>query len=149
MKRMLAIALLVSFIIGCSKQVEMDLREASIATLQEAMEKGELSSQKIVSYYLAEIARIDHAGPHLRSIIEINPDAMSIATALDSERAESGPRGPLHGIPVVLKANIDTGDKMHTTAGSLALVNHRAPNDAFMVATARGRSDYSRQIQPQ
>jgi len=137
MKRMLAIALLVSFIIGCSKQVEMDLREASIATLQEAMEKGELSSQKIVSYYLAEIARIDHAGPHLRSIIEINPDAMSIATALDSERAESGPRGPLHGIPVVLKANIDTGDKMHTTAGSLALVNHRAPNDAFMVARLR------------
>ena len=137
MKRILAIVLLVSFITGCTKQVEMDLREVSIATLQDAMENGELNSQKIVSYYLAEIARIDHAGPELRSIIEINPDAMSIAAALDLERAEGGPRGPLHGIPVVLKANIDTGDQMHTTAGSLALANHRAPDDAFMVARLR------------
>ena len=90
------------------------------------MQSGELRSQDIVGYYLAEIARIDHAGPELRSIIEINPDALEIAAGLDEERIASGPRGPLHGVPIVLKANIDTGDRMHTTAGSLALAAHRA-----------------------
>jgi amidase len=115
----------------------IDLREYDIAALQTAMQSGELNSQGIVGYYLAEIARIDHAGPELRSIIEINPDAMEIAASLDQERDASGPRGPLHGIPVVLKANIDTGDRMHTTAGSLALAAHRAADDAFLVARLR------------
>jgi amidase len=120
-----------------TRESQTDLREYDIAALQAAMQNGDLSSQDIVGHYLAEIARIDHAGPELRSIIEINPDAMEIAASLDRERAASGPRGPLHGIPVVLKANIDTGDRMHTTAGSLALATHRAADDAFLVERLR------------
>ena len=122
---------------GAAQEPRIDLRENDVAALQAAMRNGNLSSQDIIGYYLREIARIDHAGPELRSIIEINPDAMEIAIRLDREREASGPRGPLHGIPVVLKANIDTGDRMHTTAGSLALANHRAANDAFLVARLR------------
>jgi len=120
-----------------ARELQIDLREYDIASLQAAMQSGELDSQDIVGHYLAEIARIDHAGPELRSIIEINPDAMEIAAGLDRERAASGPRGPLHGIPIVLKANIDTGDRMHTTAGSLALATHRAADDAFLVERLR------------
>lgn len=143
MKNIPGITLLALLAFACSnralatEQTHADLRETDIATLQAAMQSGELSSQDIVAYYLAEIARIDHAGPELRAIIEINPDAMDIAAALDAERADTGPRGPLHGIPVVLKANIDTGDRMHTTAGSLALAEHRAPDDSFLVARLR------------
>jgi amidase len=120
-----------------TQEPPIDLREYDIAALQTAMRNGDLTSQVIVGYYLAEIVRIDHAGPELRSIIEINPDAMEIAANLDQERAASGARGPLHGIPVVLKANIDTGDRMHTTAGSLALATHRAADDAFLVTRLR------------
>jgi len=111
--------------------------EWDIAALQQAMEAGDLSARALVDYYLDRIERIDRAGPELRSIIEINPDARSIADALDAERRASGPRGPLHGIPVVLKANIDTGDKMATTAGSLALDGFRAADDAFLVKRLR------------
>ncbi|MBW2540670.1 MAG: amidase [Deltaproteobacteria bacterium] len=131
------LALIALFVFACSQEPSIDLREYDVAALQAAMESGELLSQDIVGYYLAEIARIDHAGPELRSIIEINPDALEIAAKLDEERIASGPRGPLHGIPIVLKANIDTGDQMHTTAGSLALADHRAPDDAFLVSRLR------------
>jgi len=137
MKRFRSLALIPLLVLACKQQPSIDLREYDVAALQDAMQSGELRSQDIVSYYLAEIARIDHAGPELRSIIEINPDAMQIAADLDEERTASGPRGPLHGIPVVLKANIDTGDRMHTTAGSLALATHRAPDDAFLVSRLR------------
>jgi len=111
--------------------------EQDIATLQQAMEAGELTAVKLVDYYLGRIEALDQAGPKLSSIIELNPDARSIAEALDQERAESGPRGPLHGIPVVLKANIDTGDRMATNAGSLAIADHRSPDDAFIVKQLR------------
>ena len=131
------LALLGILVCACTHAPTIDLREYDIAALQSSMQRGELRSQDVVGYYLAEIARIDHAGPQLRSIIEINPDAMEIAASLDRERDASGPRGPLHGIPVVLKANIDTGDRMHTTAGSLALATHRASDDAFLVARLR------------
>jgi len=137
MKRFRSLALIPLLVLACKQQPSIDLREYDVAALQAAMQSGELRSQDIVGYYLAEIARIDHAGPELRSIIEINPDAMQIAADLDEERIASGPRGPLHGIPVVLKANIDTGDRMHTTAGSLALATHRAPDDAFLVSRLR------------
>jgi len=137
MKKLLAVILTLILVASCSMGDDIDLREMDISTLQNAMQSGELTSQEIVAYYLSEIDRIDRSGPELRAIIEINPDALEIAAALDQERAESGPRGPLHGIPVVLKANIDTGDQMHTTAGSLALANHRARDDAFMVARLR------------
>ena len=111
--------------------------EWDIPALQQAMDNGDLSALGLVDYYLDRIQRIDHAGPELRSIIEINPDARAIAEALDVERREKGPRGPLHGIPFVLKANIDTGDAMTTTAGSLALEGFRAPDDAFLVGQLR------------
>jgi len=122
---------------ACAHPASIDLREADVASLQAAMQSGELRSQQIVAYYLAEIARVDQAGVELRSIIEVNPDALEIAAQLDSERARSGPRGPLHGIPIVLKANIDSGDRMQTTAGSLALAGYRAPDDAFLVTRLR------------
>lgn len=129
-------------VIACStdngqNQAPGDYVEWDISRLQSAMDAGELSARALVDYYLDRIAAVDHAGPELRSVIEINPDARSIADALDVERADQGPRGPLHGIPVLLKANIDTGDDMATSAGSRALAGHRAPDDAFIVRQLR------------
>ncbi len=114
-----------------------DFNEATIAGLQDKMHRGEVSSEELVSWYLERIESIDRNGPQLNAIIEINPDALQIARALDEERRRSGPRGPMHGIPVILKANIDTADRMHTTAGSLALQEHRADKDAFLVGRLR------------
>lgn len=111
--------------------------EYDIKSLQKLMQKGELNSRQLVQFYLDRIEAIDRNGPKLNSIIEVNPDAIEIATALDTERMKSGARGPMHGIPVILKANIDTADKMETTAGSLALKGHRPPADAFIVARLR------------
>ena len=99
----------------------MDYAEYNIESLQALMHTGELSSLQLTQFYLDRIESIDRNGPKLNSIIELNPQAIEIAVALDTERQESGPRGPMHGIPVVLKANIDTADEMETTAGSLAL----------------------------
>ena len=106
------------------------LEEATIAEIHEAVGAGALSSEKLVELYLARIAAYDRAGPRLNSIITINPNAKAEAAALDKERAEKGPRGPLHGIPVLLKDNIDTGDKMQTSAGSFALVGKPAKQDS-------------------
>src|SRR5688572_22183980 len=114
-----------------------DLDEATISDLGEAMASGKLSASAIAEKYLARIEAIDRGGPALRSVIELNPDALSIADTLDRERKEKGPRGPLHGIPILLKDNIDTADRMSTTAGSLALVGARPPRDAFLVSRLR------------
>jgi len=114
-----------------------DYREYDIESLQSLMQRGELSSRQLTRYYLDRIEAIDRNGPKLNSIIEINPQAIEIAAALDAERQATGPRGPMHGIPVVLKANIDTADEMETTAGSLALKGHHAAADAFLVAQLR------------
>ena len=114
-----------------------DIEEASISDLHDRMQRGELLAEDLVRWYLDRIEAIDRAGPHLNSIIEVNPDAVTIARALDEEWRLSGPRGPLHGIPVVLKANIDTADRMATHAGSLALASHRPPRDAFLVTRLR------------
>jgi amidase len=111
--------------------------ELSIAELHDQMQRQELTAEQLVTWYLQRIDEIDRAGPTLNSIIELNPEALSIARALDQEWRESGPRGLLHGIPVVLKANIDTADQMHTTAGSLALRDHIARKDAFVVSRLR------------
>jgi amidase len=127
-----------SILVACTPDVaEVDYSEYDIATLQQLMEDGELSSVELTAYYLRRIDAIDQGGPELNSIIEVNPDALEIARALDEERQTSGPRGLMHGIPVVLKANIDTADSMSTTAGSLALAGHRPPSDAFVVARLR------------
>jgi len=122
---------------ACASVAPPDLAERDVTSLQAAMQQGELTSRQLVAYYLDRIETLDRNGPALNSIIEINPDALAIAEVLDAERRASGPRGPLHGIPVVLKANIDTGDRMATSAGSLALAGHRAPDDAFLVAQLR------------
>jgi amidase len=113
------------------------LEEATIAQLQEWMTSGRYTSRQITDLYLKRIDEIDRRGPELRSLIEINPDAGSIADGLDAERRTKGPRGPLHGIPVVIKDNIDTGDRMQTTAGSLALEGQPAPADAFVAQRLR------------
>ena len=114
-----------------------ELAEASVADLQASMQSGARSSVAIAQMYLARMDAIDRAGPAINSIIERNPDALATAEALDRERREKGPRGPLHGIPVVVKDNIDTGDRMRTSAGSLALAGYSAQRDAFVVERLR------------
>ena len=121
---------------ACGAEPE-NFAEATIADLQDRMHRGELTSEQLIAWYLQRIETIDSNGPNLNSIIEVNPDALTTARALDEERQKSGPRGPMHGIPVVLKANIDTADQMHTTAGSLALQHHIPPEDAFLVSQLR------------
>jgi amidase len=135
MIRVLIIALLAA-LTACSPEAP-DYAEASIADLQDQMHRGEVTSEQLVSWYLDRIDSLDRNGPALNAILEINPDALQIARALDEERLESGPRGPMHGIPVVLKANIDTADNMYTSAGSLALADHRPAVDAFIVSRMR------------
>lgn len=92
--------------------------EATIASLQSAMQNGTLTSKALTEAYLARIAAVDKAGPALNSVLETNPDAVTIAAERDAERAAGKLRGPLHGIPVLVKDNLDTGDRMQTTAGS-------------------------------
>lgn len=113
------------------------MEEATITELQAAMQARQLSSRELVEVYLRRIEAYDRRGPELRSILEINPDAPDIADALDGERVGRGPRGPLHGIPVLLKDNIDTADRMTTTAGSLALSGSIPPEDAFVARKLR------------
>jgi amidase len=114
-----------------------DLEEATIADLQQRMQSGRETSRSLVDKYLARIESIDKNGPALHSVIEINPDARAIAYALDTERKSKGPRGPLHGIPILIKDNIATADRMMTTAGSLALEGATPPADAFLVSELR------------
>jgi len=113
------------------------LEEATVADLQQRMASGSTSSRALVEQYLARIEAVDRRGPQLRSIIEVNPDAIAFATQMDRERADGHVRGPLHGIPVVIKDNIATGDRMKTSAGSLALASSPAPRDAFLVTRLR------------
>lgn len=113
------------------------LNEATIGDLQQKMKAGQYTSADLTKLYLARIQAIDKAGPRLNSVIEVNPDAMAIAEAMDKERKAGKIRGPLHGIPILVKDNIDTGDKMMTTAGSLALEGHKAAKDAFVMARLR------------
>ena len=111
--------------------------ESTVADLARAQAEGRLTALALTKAYLARIEAIDRSGPRLNSVIELNPDALAIAEALDAERGKSGPRGPLHGIPVLIKDNIDTADRMHTSAGSLALVESIAPRDAYIVERLR------------
>lgn len=113
------------------------LDEATIDILQRKMQSGEYSSRSITEMYLKRIDAIDKAGPKLNAVIEINPDALAIADSLDNERKNGRNRGPLHGIPVLIKDNINTGDKMMTTAGTLALLGNKATKDAFIVMQLR------------
>ncbi len=116
---------------------DFDLNELTVSQLQGKMTSGELTSEEITQKYLDRIGQIDLQGPELRSVIEVNPEALNIARKLDSERKSGKVRGLLHGIPVLIKDNIDTGDQMQTTAGSLALVGASATDDAFIVRKLR------------
>ena len=113
------------------------LEEATVSQLQQWMQTNRYTSRQIVDLYLARIEQIDRSGPALRSVIEVNPDARTIADALDAERKSTGARGPLHGIPILIKDNIDTADRMMTTAGSFALEGSIAARDAFLVERLR------------
>lgn len=113
------------------------LLDAGVREQAAAMAAGKLGSEQLVKRYLARIAAVDKAGPRLNSVIELNPDALAIAAERDRERKAGKLRGPLHGIPVLLKDNIATGDKMSTSAGSLALDGVRATRDAFIVERLR------------
>ena len=117
--------------------LDFELDEITIGGVQKAFESGQYTSRSLTEKYLARIQEIDKAGPSINAVIEINPDALQIANVLDQERKAKGPRGPLHGIPILIKDNIDTGDRMQTTAGSLALAGPPAPRDAFVAAQLR------------
>lgn len=113
------------------------LQERTIYELQNEMHNGTYTSESITQLYLDEIMRVDKNGPLLRSVIELNPDAISIAKAMDEERKAGKLRGLMHGIPVLIKDNIDTADKMMTTAGALAMEGNIASQDAFIVKQLR------------
>ncbi|HMR99751.1 MAG TPA: amidase [Anaerolineales bacterium] len=115
----------------------MILPEWTITDLRQKLDSGELSARQLAELYLGRIEAIDKNGPHINSIIELNPDALEIAGKLDAERKKKKARGALHGIPILLKDNIDTHDKMQTTAGSLALEGNYAAQDAFIVQRLR------------
>jgi amidase len=114
-----------------------ELEEITVAKLQHEMQSGRLTARSIAEKYLARIENVDKHGPAVNSIIEVNPEALALAAELDRERKAKGPRGPLHGIPVLIKDNIATRDRMMTTAGSLALMGARPPKDAFVVKRLR------------
>ena len=114
-----------------------ELEEMSLAEMQQAMQSGKYSSRSLVEKYVDRINDVDKRGPTLNSVIELNPDAESIAATLDKERKERGVRGPLHGVPILIKDNIDSADQMRTTAGSLTLLPSRPLQDAFVTKKLR------------
>jgi amidase len=114
-----------------------ELDEITIADLQAGMASGKFTARSITEKYLARIEEIDKKGPALNSVLEVNPDALAIADALDQERKERHVRGPMHGIPVLIKDNIDTADRMQTTAGSLALLGSKPTRDSFVAQKLR------------
>jgi amidase len=128
-------------ILPASRAVDVpsfELEEVTIDELQAGMKSGKYTARSITEKYLARIEVVDKSGPAINSIIELNPDALAIAESLDRERKEKGARGPLHGIPLLIKDNIDTADKMMTTAGSLALVGApKPPRDSFVAQQLR------------
>lgn len=117
--------------------LDFDLNEVTIQMLQSSMVDKSRSARSIAEQYLTRIAEVDKKGPQLNAVIELNPDALAIADEMDKERAAGKVRGPLHGIPVLIKDNIDTADKMHTTAGALALADNIASQDAHIVKRLR------------
>ena len=122
--------------ISASAAPQVDLEELTVEDAQKGFQSGQLTAQSLTAAYLARIDAIDRHGPSINAVIELNPDALKIAAELDRERKSKGPRGPMHGVPILVKDNIDTAN-MSTTAGSLALLGAPAPKDAFIVARLR------------
>lgn len=116
---------------------DFDLDEATLDSLRKQLDSGQLTTRSLTEKYMTRIEEVDRRGPTLKSVIELNPDALQIASQLDAERRAKGPRSPLHGIPVLIKDNIATADKMQTTAGSLALVDSKPPKDSAVAARLR------------
>lgn len=132
-----ALFCVVALLLQAPASPTFSLEEVTVAQLQEGMTSGKYTSRQIAEMYLHRIDEIDRQGPTLRSVIQVNPDALTIASALDAERGRQGPRGPLHGIPILIKDNIDTADKMQTTAGSLALLGSHPSRDSFVAQKLR------------
>jgi amidase len=116
--------------------ISSELGEITLSEIQQGLASGAYTARSLVEEYLGRIETIDYNGLALRSIIETNPDVFAIAHELDREHRLAEPRGALHGVPILIKDNIDTGDRMMTTAGSLALDGSPALNDAFLVQPA-------------
>jgi len=116
---------------------DFELSEMTISEMQQGLQSGKYTSVKLTELYLTRISEIDQGRHDLKSVIEVNPEALMLAEQMDRERKQGKLRGPLHGIPILIKDNIDTADKMHTTAGSIALADHIAGKDAFVVAQLR------------
>jgi amidase len=129
--------------VGCTAKpppavlTDADIAALDAVSLESRLASGELSAERVASVFLARVDALNGAGPTLRAVVEVNPDALAIARDLDRRRAAGGPVGPLHGLPIVIKANIDTADAMATSAGSVALARHRAAADAPVVARLR------------
>jgi amidase len=134
---LLIVLVTVSWLAGAAQAPPFELEEMTVERLQQGMREGRYTAVQLVEAYTRRIEAVDRGGPTLRSISELNPDARTIAAALDAERKAGRVRGPLHGIPIVIKDNIDTGDRMMTTAGSFALEGVTAPRDAFVVERLR------------
>src|SRR5712671_4144604 len=132
-----ALALALAAAVQAPAPAPFPLEEVTVAQLQDWMTSGRYTARQIAAMYLGRIDAIDRSGPSLHSVIEVNPDALAIADALDAERKTKGPRGPLHGIPILIKDNIDTADRMMTTAGSLALEGAKPARDAALVERLR------------
>src|SRR4030095_895577 len=115
----------------------LEVEKLTIADLHQGIQSGKYTSRSLVEKYSSRINEIDKQGPALNSVIEMNPETEAIAEALDRERREKGVRGPLHGIPILIKDNIDTADRMMTTAGSLALIDAKRTQDAFVARRLR------------
>src|SRR5262245_3956596 len=137
MGRWLAICALLSACAISKTHEAYPLEERSISEISADLAAGRISSEWLVNAYLERIRELDRSGPTLRSVLTLNPDALEQARALDRERETRGPRGPLHGIPILVKDNIETADHMPTTAGSLALQNNVTGRDAPVIAELR------------
>ena len=122
---------------GAFNVPDFPLEEVTIDQLGAGFTTGAYTCREVTELYLARIEALDRQGPRLFSVLEVNPDALDIAAALDAEFQERGPRGPLHGVPILLKDNIDTADRMTTTAGSTAFTGSIAPRDAMIAAKLR------------
>ena len=136
-RRFLNRALLALPAVQAASGQSFDLEEITLAGLEQGFRSGRFMSRTVTEWYLTRIQALDQSGPRVNAVIELNPDALAIAGALDRERSAQGPRGPLHGVPVLIKDNIDTADRMPTTAGSLALEGSVAARDSFVAARLR------------
>src|SRR5882757_8000850 len=132
-----AVAALAAPEIAMSAKASAVPLELTLADIAAAYADGRLTSRRLTQIYLDRISALDRRGPVLGSVLETNPHALDIAADLDRERLKSGPRGPLHGVPILIKDNVETADRMMTTAGSLALDGWYAPKDAPLVARLR------------